>query len=411
MFKNAVLDKINQGENAETAVKTVIDGISSKLLLSENSVMRERVSDINDIKSALINHLCGSAKPSVESKCVVVTKEVLPSFIPEFAEKRVAAVVAEKGGFMSHSAILLRAAKIPAVFGVKGINQIKNGDNIFVNSYKGEIDINSENTVTENIIPTPELPESVRLLANIGSSAEVKNALSCGAQGIGLFRSEFLFLNRASPPGEDEQLYEYLVTAKEAGEKETVIRTLDLGGDKTVPYLNCNKRGVRLCLDNIPLFKTQIRAILRAAVFGNIKIMLPFVTKTEEVETVKGIIETCCTELKEENRDFRRVPLGVMVETPSAVIISDLLSEICDFLSVGTNDLAATIMAEPREEQSGYNVYKSVLRAVKITAENAKKNGVPVTLCGDAAADISLIQKFISCGINSFSLPPGLIKK
>ena len=416
VLEESVFNEIDYGKSAAAAVELSFNRICEKLKLAESPLIQSRISDFLDIKNSLISIINNDIKPvEPASGSVVVAKELFPSDISFLQSCNVAAVVAERGGYTSHSAILLRALGIPAVFGVcNALKAIKKGDMLLVNGEKGEVVINPEKAqivCSCSAKNTGTYPENVKLLANISSAKEVTDALNCGAEGIGLFRSEYLFLNRAYPPSEEEQIYEYSAIAKAFGEKETVLRTLDIGGDKSVSYLPDNERGIRLCLNNPEIFKAQLRAMLCAAALGNVKILLPFVTKTEELERAKMLINECCTELEKEKRAFRRVPVGAMIETPSAVFISDLLAENADFFSVGTNDLFSLVMAMERSLITGTEMYESVFRAVRIINENANKNGIPVTVCGEAAENPFIMQKICEIGINTFSLNPIAVKK
>ena len=260
-------------------------------------------------------------------------------------------------------------------------------------------------------------------MENRKKAQEAKNVLLNGGEGIGLFRTEFLFMNRFCEPDEQEQLEEYSTAARIMGEKEVIIRTLDIGGDKNISYLHTEKednpflghRAIRYCLDNKPLFKTQIRAILRAAAFGNIKILLPFVISVNEIKKAKEIFEECAKELESEGLKYRRVPIGAMIETPSAAIISDLLAKQADFFFIGTNDLSACIMAADRANSKVAQLCDifnpSVLRAIEMAIKNAKKEGITVGLCGEAAENTELIPKLIEWGLDEFSVTPSSILK
>ena len=261
----------------------------------------------------------------------------------------------------------------------------------------------------------------IHLYANIGSTGDVASVLANDAEGIGLFRTEFLFMDRQSEPSEEEQFEAYSTVAKAMDGKEVIIRTLDVGGDKDIPYLNIEKeenpflghRAIRYCLDNKELFKKQLRALLRASVYGNIKIMLPLVTCVEEVRQAKALIEECKEELKSEGKEYRSVDVGIMVETPAAVFISDILAREVKFFSIGTNDLTGYTMAVDRgnaKVERLYDVFQpSVLRAIETTIKNAKAAGIQVGMCGEAAADTKLIPYLIEWGLDEFSVSSGSI--
>ncbi|MBQ3431450.1 MAG: phosphoenolpyruvate--protein phosphotransferase, partial [Clostridia bacterium] len=260
-----------------------------------------------------------------------------------------------------------------------------------------------------------------KVYGNIGKAEDAQNVLQNGGEGIGLFRTEFLFMDRDREPTEEEQFEAYSTVAKALDEKEVIIRTLDIGGDKDIPYLKIEKednpflghRAIRYCLDNPALFKKQIRALLRAAFFGDIKIMLPLVTCLDEVKQAKALIEECAVELENEGLNFKRVPVGVMIETPSAAIISDLLAKEVAFFSIGTNDLTGYTMAVDRGNAKVSHLYDTfqpaVLRAIEMTIKNAKKEGIMVGMCGEAAANTDLIPKLIEWGLDEFSVTPSSI--
>lgn len=253
---------------------------------------------------------------------------------------------------------------------------------------------------------------------NIGRPEDVQSVVQNSGEGIGLFRTEFLFMDRSSRPDEEEQFEAYSTVARAMDGREVIIRTLDIGGDKEIPYLAIEKednpflghRAIRYCLDNRDLFKCQIRAILRSAVYGYVKMMLPLVTCLEEVRSAKEIIKECEMELVSEGVDFKSVPLGVMIETPAAVLISDLLAEEVEFFSIGTNDLTGYTMAVDRGNAKVSGLYDTfqpaVLRAIELTIKNAKKAGIEVGMCGEAAADSALIPKLLEWGLDEFSVSP-----
>ena len=260
-----------------------------------------------------------------------------------------------------------------------------------------------------------------KVYGNIGKAEDAQNVIQNGGEGIGLFRTEFLFMDRAHEPTEQEQFEAYSTVAKAMDGKEVIIRTLDIGGDKAIDYLSIEKednpflghRAIRYCLDNPQLFKTQLRAILRAAQFGDIKIMLPLVTTVDEVRRAKAVIAECADELKNEGLRYRLAPVGVMIETPSAALISDLLAKEVEFFSIGTNDLTGYTMAVDRGNAAVSNLYDvtqpSVLRAIEMTVKNAKAAGIQVGMCGEAAADERLIPKLVEWGLDEFSVTPSSI--
>ena len=441
-------DSINGGNTAVKATDSVCNGFYDMFSAVDDEMMKQRASDILDIKNSIIGILCGDSGVAIEDVpkgSILIAKDFTPSMTSRINRENVYAVIAEVGSVTSHSAILARAIDIPAVLSVKDASQlIKDGDLLAIDGSKGKILFEPDReTVTEyekmreryfeekksltEYFSKPTVTKSgikKCVYGNIGKPEDAENVLHNGGEGIGLFRTEFLFMDRPSLPSEEEQFEAYSTVAKTMGEKEVIIRTLDIGGDKAVPYLQIPKednpflgyRSIRYCLDNPDIFKVQLRALLRAAYFGNIKIMLPLITDTKEVESTKQLILDCETELENEGALFKKnVPLGVMIETPAAVLIADELAKIADFFSIGTNDLTGYVMAVDRgngKVTQLYDVQKpAVLKAIEMTIKSAKNAGIPVGMCGEAAADGALIPKLIEWGLDEFSVTPNSILK
>ncbi len=438
-------ESIDAGSVAEKAVDTVCNMFIDMFSSVDDELTNQRASDVKDIRDTLLKSLLGIKSidiSAVDAGSVLVAKDFTPSMTGKINKNNVAAIITEVGGVTSHSAILARAMGIPAVLSVVNATQsIKDGMEIIADGFKGKVITNpSDNekskytSLQEEYLKEKESlkayigKETVtgngikkQVYANIGKPEDVQNVLQSSGEGIGLFRTEFLFMDRASEPNEEEQFEAYSTVARAMNNKEVIIRTLDIGGDKDIPYLHIEKeenpflghRAIRYCLDNPALFKKQIRAILRAAVFGNIKIMLPLVTCLEEVRDAKKLIAECEKELEAENKKYNTVPLGVMIETPSAVLISDLLAQEVEFFSIGTNDLTGYTMAVDRGNAKVSKLYDtfqpSVLKAIEITIRNAKKAGIQVGMCGEAAADSRLIPRLIEWGLDEFSVTPGSI--
>ena len=409
---NKIYAEIEEGLTAEQATEKAVNSFSKIFEKSPNEIIRKRNTDLSDIKNGILSFLSNKSRElkEFEKGSVIVAKDIEPSLICRMNKENVAAVISENGGYTSHSAILLRAFKIPAVFKID-IEKIQEKENLFVNGCSGKVftDFDEELILRKTKKKTPEkVKTSLRVLGNVCFANEVKTVIENGGDGVGLFRTEFLFMKNNSAPDEEAQFSEYVAAAKFANGKEVVIRTLDTGGDKVIPYLKTEKRGIRYSFENEAVFKTQVRAILRAAVFGNLKILLPFVTTAGDLKRAKKIIENCINELEKEKKLYRRVPVGVMIETPSAAVVSDLLSKNADFFSIGTNDLVPlTAAAERGKAADGeyFNVFQeSVLRLIKLTIKNAKKNGVPVCVCGEAANDFRLIKKLAEWGADSVSV-------
>lgn len=438
-------ESIDAGSVAEKAVDTVCSMFIDMFSSVDDELTNQRASDVKDIRDSLLKILLGVNSidiSAVPAGSVLVAKDFTPSMTGKINKNNVSAIITEVGGVTSHSAILARAMGIPAVLSVLNATEsIENGMQVIADGFKGkvitcpskiEIDkytslqnkyLKEKESLKEYIGKETVTADGIKkaVYANIGKPEDVQNVLQNSGEGIGLFRTEFLFMDRASEPTEEEQLEAYSTVARAMNGKEVIIRTLDIGGDKDIPYLHIEKeenpflghRAIRYCLDNPELFKKQLRAILRASVYGNIKIMLPLVTCLEEVKAAKELICECEKELKNSQTEFKSVDLGVMIETPSAVLISDLLAEEVDFFSIGTNDLTGYTMAVDRGNANVSNLYDtfqpSVMRAIEMTIKNAKKAGIQVGMCGEAAADARLIPSLIEWGLDEFSVTPGSI--
>lgn len=439
-------DSIQGGKTAAQATDAVCNGFYDMFAAVDDEMMKQRASDILDIKNSIIGILCGENSVAIEDApkgSVLIAKDFTPSMTSRINRENVYAIIAEVGSVTSHSAILARAIDIPAVLSVKDASElIKDGDLLAIDGSKGKILFEpDQETVQEYENARRSYFEEKASLAeyfsretvtksgvkkavygNIGKPEDAEAVIQNGGEGIGLFRTEFLFMDRPSLPTEEEQFEAYSTVAKAMGNKEVIIRTLDIGGDKAVPYLEIPKednpflgyRAVRYCLDNPDIFKIQLRAILRAAYFGNIKIMLPLITDTDEVLSAKALIAECERELELEGVLFKKeIPVGVMIETPAAVLIADELAKIADFFSIGTNDLTGYVMAVDRGngKVSGlYSVQKpAVLKAIEMTVKSAKTAGIPVGMCGESAADSELIPKLVEWGLDEFSVTPNSI--
>ena len=443
-----IKESIESGKTAAQATDAVCNGFYDMFAAVDDEMMKQRASDILDIKNSIIGILCGENGVAIEDVpkgSVLIAKDFTPSMTSRINRENVYAIIAEVGSVTSHSAILARAIDIPAVLSVKDASElIKDGDLLAIDGSKGKILFEpDQETVQEYENARRSYFEEKASLAeyfsretvtksgikkavygNIGKPEDAEKVIQNGGEGIGLFRTEFLFMDRPSLPTEEEQFEAYSTVAKTMGNKEVIIRTLDIGGDKAVPYLEIPKednpflgyRAIRYCLDNPDIFKIQLRAILRAAYFGNIKIMLPLITDTEEALSAKALIAECEKELQLEGALFKKdIPLGVMIETPAAVLIANELAKIADFFSIGTNDLTGYVMAVDRGngKVSGlYSVQKpAVLKAIEMTVKSAKAAGIPVGMCGESAADSELIPKLVEWGLDEFSVTPNSILK
>lgn len=438
-------DNIDSGATAEAAANTVCTMFIDMFSGVDDELTRQRASDVKDIRDNLLRLLLGIQCvdiSAVPKGSVLVAKDFTPSMTSRINKDNVAAIVTEVGGVTSHSAILARAMGIPAVLSVANAsNIISDSQELIVDGFKGKIITEPNRSLLDEYLQKQKeyLKEKESLThyfskatvtkggvvkkvyGNIGKAEDAQNVIQNSGEGIGLFRTEFLFMDREHEPTEEEQFEAYSTVAKAMNGKEVIIRTLDIGGDKAVDYLSIDKeenpflghRAIRYCLDNTELFKKQIRAILRAAQYGDIKIMLPLVTTIDEVRRAKDIIAKCAEELKNEGLSYKQVPVGVMIETPSAALISDLLAKEAAFFSIGTNDLTGYVMAVDRgnAKVSGlYDVFQpSVLRAIEMTIKNAKAAGIPVGMCGEAASDSRLIPLLVEWGLDEFSVSPSSI--
>lgn len=436
---------ISAGAVAEKAVDTVCQMFIDMFSAAADELTRQRASDVKDIRDSLLHKLLGVKTvdiSTVPAGSVLVAGDFTPSMTGQIKKENVAAIITEVGGITSHSAILARAMGIPAVLSVVDATQlIKNGETLICDGFKGKVFANpSKSEIKEYKLKQQEYLNQKEALkafidrktitkngikkavyGNIGKPEDVQNIVQNSGEGIGLFRTEFLFMDRACEPDEEEQFEAYSTVARAMNGREVIIRTLDIGGDKDIPYLHIGKednpflghRGIRYCLDNKELFKKQIKAILRAAVYGTIKIMLPLVTCLDEIKKAKQIIFECENELTETGIPYRPVSLGIMIETPSAVLISDLLAKEVEFFSIGTNDLTGYTMAVDRGNSKVSGLYDTfqpaVLRAIEMTIKNAKKEGIQVGMCGEAAADIRLIPLLLEWGLDEFSVTPSSI--
>ena len=438
-------DLIDSGSVAEAASDQVCTMFYDMFAGMEDEMMRQRASDIRDIKDSLLGILLGVKTVdigAVPAGSILVAKDFTPSMTSRINKENVAAIVTEVGGVTSHSAILARAMGIPAALSVPNATAVlRDGETLIVDGFKGKVftDPTGDEVAEYRAKQEAYLREKESLKAyfnkptvtksgvkkavygNIGKAEDAQNVVQNGGEGIGLFRTEFLFMDRDREPTEEEQYEAYSTVAKTMDGKEVIIRTLDIGGDKAIEYLSIEKeenpflghRAIRYCLDNKPLFKKQLRALLRAAVFGDIKIMLPLVTTVDEIRAAKALIAECAEELRGEGLEFREVPVGVMIETPAAAITADLLAKEAAFFSIGTNDLTGYTMAVDRGNAKVSHLYDAfrpaVLRAIEMTIRSAVAAGIPVGMCGEAAADPNLIPKLVEWGLDEFSVTPSSI--
>lgn len=437
-----------EGVSAGYALKNVSDMYIGILENMDNEYMKERAADIRDVVSRLSRILLG-----VEDKVFYVKKEdtiviaadLTPSDTAQMDRKKVVGFITEVGGRTSHSAILARTLGIPAVSGVKDIlYNVSDDDFVVFDGSTGEIIVNPKpDVVTEFILRKKDYEKSlnnlhhlvgaesrtkdgikVELSANIGTPDDINNVLENDGEGIGLYRTEFLYMDKDHLPAEEELFEAYKAAIERMEGKPVVIRTLDIGGDKELPYLGLDKesnpflgyRAIRYCLDRKDIFKTQLRAILRASIFGNVKIMFPMISGIEEVREAKKMVAEVKRELSSEGIHYAdNIQIGIMIEIPSAALISDLLAKEVDFFSIGTNDLLQYTIAVDRGNQKVAHLYSNYhpafLRLIKLIVDNGHKENIQVCMCGEAAGDPKLIPLLVGMGLDELSMNPASILK
>lgn len=428
--------------NAEFAVATTGDNFSKMFADMEDEYFRARAADVKDISERLVNVLCGG-KSSLglgEEPVIVVADDLAPSETVQMDKEKLLGFVTRYGSSNSHTAILARTMNIPALIGVS-IMPEWNGRMAAIDGYTGKLYIDPDEETLERLRGQKEADEKrrelqqqlkgkedvtvdgkhIHLYANIGSVKDVASVLENDAAGIGLFRSEFLYLEAEDYPDEEAQFQAYKTVAENMAGKKVIVRTLDIGADKQVGYFNLDKeenpamgyRAIRICLDRTDIFKTQLRALLRASAFGQIAIMYPMIISVAEVRKIKQIVEEIKAELKEHGIPYGNVEQGIMIETPAAVMISDLLAEEVDFFSIGTNDLTQYTLAIDRQNMKLDSIYDAhhpaVLRMIEMTIENGHKHGCWVGICGELGADTTLTETLIKMGIDELSVSPSAV--
>lgn len=442
-------DKITTEKvNAEQALKEIGDMFISMFESMDNEYMKERAADIRDVTKRVLAHLLGIQIPNpsmIAEEVVIVAEDLTPSDTAQLNRQFVKGFTTNIGGRTSHSAIMARSMEIPAVVGTKvATEEINNGDLIIVDGLKGEVHFN----------PTPEMLDAykqiqedfekqkaewaklvneksvtadghhVELAANIGTPKDLKGVVENGGEGVGLYRTEFLYMDRDQLPTEEEQFTAYKAVLEGMEGKPVVVRTLDIGGDKELPYLNLPKemnpflgfRAIRLCLEEVEIFRTQLRALLRASVYGNLKIMFPMIATINEFREAKAMLEEQKAKLEEEGIEVAaHIELGIMVEIPSTAVLADQFAKEVDFFSIGTNDLIQYTMAADRMNQQVSYLYQpynpSILRLVKMVIEAAHKEGKWAGMCGEMAGDETAIPILIGLGLDEFSMSASSILK
>ena len=435
-----------QEVNAEYAVASTGDNFAEMFACMDDEYMQARSADIKDISDRIVRCLLGNVNDNNEFQepVIIVADDLAPSETVAMDKSKILAFVTVHGSTNSHTAILARTMNIPALIGVDmNLEELQNGTEALVDAYASEFILEpSEEVKTKAKAEMAAEQEKLELLqqlkgkeditlsgqkinlyANIGNIGDLGYALENDAGGVGLFRSEFLYLGRDSLPTEEEQFRIYKQAAENMAGKKVIIRTLDIGADKQADYLHLDKeenpalgyRAIRICLTQTDIFKTQLRALYRAAVYGNLSIMYPMIISTEEVEQIKRISAEVKQELAEEKIPYKDVEEGIMIETPAAVMISDELAKMVDFFSVGTNDLTQYTLAIDRQNEKldvFYNPHhKAVLKMIKIAADNAHKEGKWIGICGELGADPELTATFLEMGIDELSVAPSSILK
>lgn len=431
-----------QQVNAEFAVATTGDNFAKMFAEMEDDYFKARAADVKDISERMVNILSGNESGGAlgDEPVIVVAEDLAPSETVQMDKEKLLAFVTRLGSANSHTAILARTMNIPALIEVD-IKEEWNGKMAVVDGYTGTFYIDPDEETLKKMqekkeedIKARELLQElkgkeditvdgkhIKLYANIGGVKDVTSVLANDAAGIGLFRSEFLYLEADNYPDEEAQFQAYKTVAENMAGKKVIVRTLDIGADKQVDYFNLDHeenpamgyRAIRICLDRRDIFRTQLRALLRVSAYGNIGIMYPMIISVDEVKEIKKIVESIKAELTEKGIEYGEVEQGIMIETPAAVMISDLLAEEVDFFSIGTNDLTQYTLAIDRQNSKLDNIYDShhpaVLRMIQKTIENGHKAGCWVGICGELGADMTLTETFLKMGIDELSVSPTFV--
>lgn len=432
--------------NAEYAAAATGDNFAEMFAAMDDEYMKARSADVKDISERLVRNLSGEGDNDLSSMepSIIVADDLSPSETVQMDKEKILAFVTVHGSTNSHTAILARMMNIPALIGVPmDLNSLKTGMMAVVDGFSGQVIFEPEEDVQketekrmqeeaekqklleelkgkENITPDGR---KINIYANIGSVGDLGYVMENDAGGIGLFRSEFLYLGRNDFPTEEEQFQAYKQAVQTMAGKKVIIRTLDIGADKHVEYFNLGKeenpalgyRAIRICLKQPEIFKAQLRALFRAAVYGNLSVMYPMITSTEEVEKIYAIVAEVEEELKKQEVQYKIPEQGIMIETPAAVMISDRLAEMVDFFSIGTNDLTQYTLAIDRQNEQlddFYNAHhEAVLRMIRMVVENAHKCGKWAGICGELGADLTLTEQFVRMGVDELSVAPSMILK
>lgn len=430
--------------NAEYAAAAAGDHFAEMFAAMDNDYMKARAADMRDITNRLIRNLSGQGDGAflAEQSSIIIADDLSPSETVQMDKSRILAFVTVHGSANSHTAILARLMNIPALVGVPvDLEKIENGMTVIVDGMQGEVIFEPSQAAlqeaqkriaqeTERAALLQELKgkenrtrsgKTVNVYANIGGVGDVGYVLENDAGGIGLFRSEFLYLGRSDAPGEEEQFQAYMQVLRMMGEKKVIIRTLDIGADKKADYLELGEeenpalgyRAIRICLKQPEIFKTQLRALFRAAMYGNLSIMYPMIISVREMRQIAAIVRQVQEELEAEGIPYRVPEQGIMIETPAAVMISDELAELADFFSIGTNDLTQYTLAIDRQNARLDDFYDphhpAVLQMIRMTVESAHRHGKWAGICGEVGADLELTEEFLKMGVDELSVSPAMV--
>ncbi len=435
---------VSQSVNAEYAAAITGDNFAKMFSEMDDEYFKARAADIKDISERIITNLLGKRGEvgMGDEPAIIVAKDLAPSETVQMDKEKLLAFVTELGSSNSHTAILARMMGIPALIGIP-INEEWDGKMAVVDGYSGTLIIEPDEETLKEMRKKQEQDEEdarllqqlkgketvtldgrkIKLYANIGNVSDVASVLANDAAGIGLFRSEFLYLESDRLPTEEEQFQAYKRVAETMAGKKVIIRTLDIGADKQVEYFNLGKeenpamgyRAIRICLKQTDIFKTQLRALLRAAAFGNLSIMYPMIISVDEVKQIFRIVDVVCAELEEMGVPYKRPEQGIMIETPAAVMVADELAQLVDFFSIGTNDLTQYTLAIDRQNEKLDDFYDAhhpaILRMIQMVVDSAHKHGKWAGICGELGADLELTEKFVRMGVDELSVSPSMILK